>query len=297
MKFEGLGVAMVTPFKKDRSIDEKGLIRLTEHLINNQVDYLVVQGTTGESVTLSMEEKQKTLDIVLHVNQGRIPVVFGIGGNNTNNVLHDLKTYNLDGVDAILSVSPAYNKPSDEGIFQHFKKISEASPLPMILYNVPSRTGSNISAKTTLRLAHHFDNIIGIKEASGDLIQIAEILDQKPENFLVISGDGLITLPLMALGAVGVISVIGNAFPKEVSQLVKAMNNGDLPTAQRYHYRLLEPTKSIFLDGNPAGIKEMLAELDLCEKHVRLPLVAVNNSVGEVIRKNCRKMILDSVGC
>jgi len=296
-RFNGLGVAIVTPMNKDKSIDFKGLSKLTEHLISNDVDYIVVQGTTGESVTLTVSEKQKTLDVILQVNQGRVPVVFGVGGNNTLEVCQSFKKYDLTGVAAILSVSPAYNKPSQEGIYQHFKAISLATELPIILYNVPSRTGSNMSAKTTLRLAENFNNIIAIKEASGDLGQIMQILHEKPKNFEVISGDGLITLPLMALGVVGVISVIGNAFPKEVSMMVELMNKGDVIAARQYHFQLLDIMNAIFLDGNPAGIKEVLQELGVCENYVRLPLVNVNEEVQRIIKNNCQSMSCFSVGC
>lgn len=279
--FKGLGVAMVTPFHADGKIDYPGLQRLTEHLIQGGVDYLVVQGTTGESPVLSASEKRSILDFVLEVNGGRIPVVFGIGGNNTEAVCEALRTFDGKGVSGILSASPYYNKPTQEGIYQHYKKLSEASPLPIIVYNVPGRTGSNISPETTLRLANDFDNIVAVKEASGNMEQIMYIVEHKPAGFEVLSGDDAITLPLIAAGVDGVISVVGNAFPKEFGSMVHKALNEEISIARVLHYRLLEITKTLFVEGNPGGVKEVLQFMDICSNHMRLPLVPVSAATSQ----------------
>lgn len=278
----GLGVAMVTPFNEAGGVDHPALERLVEHLITGGVDYLVVHGTTGESVTLSKEEKRATLDLILAVNKGRVPVVVGIGGNNTATVVDTLGGFDLEGVDAILSVSPAYNKPTQEGIFQHYIKLADAAPKPVILYNVPGRTASNVTSKTTLRLAQH-PNIIAIKEASGDLDQIGKIIDGAPEGFMVISGDDALTLPILALGGSGVISVVGNAFPSEFSKLVDAAMKGDMETARKQHYALASIIENLFVEGNPGGIKEVLKHLGVCGNSVRLPLVPVGEKTSQVL--------------
>lgn len=277
---KGLGVALVTPFTANKEVDYEGLEKLVKHQINGGTDYLVVQGTTGESATLTKEEKQKVLDFVLKVNNGALPIVLGIGGNDTKAIAESYKSFNLEGVSAILSASPYYNKPSQEGIYQHYKYLAEHFELPIVLYNVPGRTASNMSAQTTLRLAHDFPNkIIAIKEASGDLGQVMNIIKDKPSEFLVISGDDPLTLPMLAAGADGLISVVANAYPSETSKLVKLSMEGDFAGAREYHYKLLELIHYLFADGNPGGVKEVLKGLNICSNDLRLPLVPVNNEV------------------
>lgn len=269
-------MALVTPFHKDGSIDFKGLKKLIEFIISGKAEYLVPLGTTGESVTLTEDEKIAILDFVIECNAGRLPVVLGLGGNNTQQLLNSFKNYEFDGVDAILSVSPYYNRPTQKGIFQHYKMIGNASPVPMIIYNVPSRTGSNLFAETTLQIAEEIENIIGIKEASGNMEQTMQIIKNKPENFLVISGDDIITLPLIAAGADGVISVVANACPKPFSEMVRLSLKGNFEKARELHYNLLDFTHHIFTEGNPVGIKAALSILNICEEHVRLPLVSAS---------------------
>lgn len=276
-KFKGTGVAIVTPFNKEQNVDYKSLEKLVEHLVTGGVEYLVVQGTTGESVTLSHDEKSAILDFVAEINKKRVPIVLGIGGNNTRELMNHFKHFNFDQVDAILSVSPYYNKPTQEGIFQHYKALAAETPKPIILYNVPGRTASNITADTTLRLSE-INNIIGIKEASGDLGQVMKIINKKPHDFLVISGDDALTLPIIASGGDGVISVVGNAFPKLFSDMVRAALKNDYPAARINHYRLLTITEMLFAEGNPGGIKAALKILGICDDVLRLPLV--NISVG-----------------
>ena len=253
-KISGTGVALVTPFKSDLSIDFEALTSLVNHCVDGNIDFLVVMGTTGESVTLSLEEKNAVLDCVKQANNNRLPIVLGIGGNNTDYIIQSFSSYNLDGVDAILSVSPAYNKPTHEGIYQHFKAISKSSPLPIILYNVPGRTSSNMTAETTLRLAFDFANIIAVKEASGDMEQIMEIIAKKPIDFKVLSGDDAITLPIILMGGDGVISVLGQALPKDFSSMVKYGLKGDLKASKELHYKILSFVEPLFVEGNPAGI-------------------------------------------
>lgn len=279
--FTGLGVAMVTPFSEGRKVDYAGLKKLTEHLIRGGADYLVVQGTTGESVTLTEEEKRRVLDYILEVNDKRKPVVLGMGGNNTSALCEQIKSFDTAGLSGFLSVSPYYNKPIQEGIYQHYRAVSEASSLPVILYNVPGRTGSNMKAETTLRLAEECANIVGVKEASGDLSQIEEIIQHRPDKFYVISGDDALTLPSLALGADGVISVIGNAFPKEFGTMVHQMLFGSVLNARDIHYRLRNLIDLLFVDGNPGGIKEVLHHLGICGNHMRLPLVPVSSTTRE----------------
>lgn len=274
--FKGMGVAMVTPFNSDFTIDFDALRQFTRFLIDNGTDYLVVQGTTGESPVLSADEKMAVLQTVIQENQGQLPIVYGIGGNNTMAVVEQLKQFNIPGVDAILSVSPYYNKPTQEGIYQHYKAVSSATELPIIVYNVPGRTGSNISADTTLRLANDFDNIIAVKEASGNMEQIMTIIQNKPEGFLVISGDDALTYPIIACGGDGVISVVGNGFPRQFSDMVKSALNGDYNQSRSLHYNILPIISHLFAEGNPAGIKEVLSHFKLMNATVRLPLVAVS---------------------
>ncbi len=276
-KFHGTGVAVVTPFKKDGSVDFPGLKNTINHIINGGVEYLVSLGTTGETATLNKDEKQAIWDFTLENSAGRVPVVAGIGGNNTFEVTETLKHFKSTGFDAVLSVSPYYNKPTQEGLYQHYKAVSEASPLPVILYNVPGRTGSNILAETTLRLAHDFKNIIGIKEASGNFDQFNKIIKDKPEGFLFISGDDPVTLPLIAMGAAGVISVVANALPGIFSAMVRMCLDGKFIEAQPLHYSLTEITNLFFAEGNPAGVKAALKLLDICGDEVRLPLVNISN--------------------
>jgi 4-hydroxy-tetrahydrodipicolinate synthase len=295
-RFTGLGVAMVTPFRPapqpsaQPAIDHAGLERLVEHMITGGVDYLVVMGTTGESVTLDKKEREQVLAHVVEVVRNRVPIVLGVGGNSTAEVVHQLQTYELSGVDAILSVSPYYNKPTQEGIYQHYRAIAQTSMLPILLYNVPGRTGSNMAATTTLRLARDFRNIIGIKEASGHLEQIVTVLKDRPVDFLVISGDDALTLPILAFGAHGVISVVGNALPVEFGRLVRAAMTGDMATARQEHFKLAEFMSWIFAEGNPGGIKEALGTLGICGKTLRLPLV----NVGEQTAKRIYQAMADA---
>ena len=277
-KLKGTGVALVTPFHKDGSIDFKGFKKLLDRIIDGKVEYLVPLGTTGESVTLTKDERRAVLDFVLEINDGRLPVVLGLGGNNTNEILECMEEMDFDGVSAVLSVSPYYNRPSQRGIYQHYKMIANACPVPLILYNVPSRTGSNMDAETTLELAHDVRNIIGIKEASGNLEKVMRILHGRPKDFLVISGDDLLTLPMLACGADGVISVIANAFPKDWSEMVRAGLEGNFDRSRKLHYKLQEITRAIFVDGNPSGVKGLLSFQTVCAEHVRLPLVSVGKS-------------------
>ncbi|MCB9173830.1 MAG: 4-hydroxy-tetrahydrodipicolinate synthase [Flavobacteriales bacterium] len=289
-KFKGTGVAIVTPFKENRSVDFEGLERLVEHLISGGIDYLVVNGTTGESVTLSRQEKLDVLAFVIKVNNGRVPLVFGIGGNNTQDILDCFHTYDFTGVDAILSVSPFYNKPSQEGIYQHYKSIAEICPLPLILYNVPARTGSHMEAETVLRLANDCKNVIGVKEASGVIFNSMKIIKNKPEGFLVISGDDILNLPIIASGGDGIISVIANAFPKDYSNMVKAALTGDFKTAQQLHYKYFDMVHYMFVDGNPPGIKATLKILGICGDTLRLPLVNVTNSTFQALENLIKKI-------
>ena len=271
----GTGIAIVTPFLEGGGVDFIGLEKILNHIIEGGVDYIVVLGTTGESVVLSADEKKAVANFVNETVDGRKPLVIGIGGNNTCNVTDTIKTTYLHGYDAILSVSPYYNKPTQDGIYQHYKAISEASPIPIILYNVPGRTSSNMSAETTIRLAHDFDNIIGVKEASGDMNQIMKIIKYKPEGFLVISGDDGLTLPMIYMGADGVISVVGQAYPKEFSEMVRYALEGNQIVANKLHYQLLDLLDPLYCNGNPAGIKAALKIMGICGDRVRLPLLNV----------------------
>ncbi|MDE5902403.1 MAG: 4-hydroxy-tetrahydrodipicolinate synthase [Muribaculaceae bacterium] len=284
---EGLGVALVTPFKAEKTIDFDALGRLVEFHIEAGADFLVVLGTTGETPTLSRDEQQQIRDFIRNLVAGRLPLVLGLGGNNTAAVIDDLQHLDLSGFSAILSVVPHYNKPSQEGIYQHYAAIASASPLPLILYNVPGRTGVNMTADTCLRLARDFSNIIGVKEASGNFVQIEEIIKNKPEHFEVISGDDGITYPLMTLGAKGVISVIGNAFPKEFGKMVRKCLAGDFKGALPLHFQFTELFNLLFVDGNPAGVKCTLNALGMIENELRLPLVPTRLSTNEKIHAIC----------
>ena len=280
-----MGVALITPFKQDKSIDFPALARLVEYIIQNKADYLVVLGTTAETPTLSEKEKDEVRRFVAERVRGRIPMVLGVGGNSTKGVVDYLNSHDLHDFTAILSVVPYYNKPSQEGIYQHYKAIAQASTLPIILYNVPGRTGVNMTAQTTLRLAREFENIIGIKEASGNITQMDDIIKNKPEDFMVISGDDGITFPLITLGAVGVISVIGNAFPKEFSKMVRLALEGDFQRALLIHHRFTELFSLLFVDGNPAGVKCLLNAKGMIENELRLPLVPTKITTYEKIRE------------
>ena len=283
--FKGLGVAMITPFKKDLTVDVDALKNLTNHLVENGADYLVVMGTTGETPALDKEDKKLVLDTILATNAGRKPIVLGMGGNNTHELCLQLDRMETAGISAILSVAPYYNKPTQNGMFEHYKAVSEHSKLPIILYNVPGRTGSNMLADTTLRIAYDCRNVIGIKEASGNVEQVMTIIKDRRKDFLVISGDDAITLPLIAAGADGVISVVGNAFPHEFGAMVHHALKGEFDEARALHYRLLEITQLLFVEGNPAGVKEVLSHLDICEHYLRLPLVPVSQVTSERMRR------------
>jgi len=280
-----MGVALITPFKTDESIDYDALKRVVEHLIKNGTDYLVVCGTTAETPTLTEPEKDEITRFVVDIVGGRLPIVLGVGGNNTKAVVEKLQTYDFSGISAILSVTPYYNKPSQEGLYQHYAAIAKVSSLPVILYNVPGRTGVNMLPATTLRLANEFSNICAIKEASGNFSQIDDIIKNKPVDFMVISGDDGITFPLITLGAVGVISVIGNAFPREFSRMVRLALEGDFNKARTIHYRFTELIDLLFVEGNPAGVKSMLAVMGFIENKLRLPLVPNTIKTYEKIRQ------------
>ena len=280
-RFRGLGVALVTPFRPNGGIDYAGLEKLLEHQITSGVNYVVSMGTTGESVTLTKEERKQLLATTLELVRNRVPVVLGVGGNNTAEVVDTLNDFEMDGVDGILSVSPYYNKPTQEGIYQHFKAIAQVSLRPIILYTVPGRTGSNMTAETTVRLAKDFANVVAIKEASGNIDQMGVILKHKPKDFMLISGDDTLTLPAIAIGGVGVISVIGNALPAETSALVHAALKGDLATARKEHLRLIEIIGLLFAEGNPGGIKYVLKALGICGDTMRLPLVNISEGTAK----------------
>ena len=292
--FSGTGVALVTPFNESGDIDFTALTKIVEHVLKGNVDYLLVMGTTGESVVLSKEEREAVIDHVLKVNDGNCPVVLGIGGNNTAAVVAQIESQDFFGISGILSVSPYYNKPNQRGIYAHYSAIAEACPVPIILYNVPSRTGCMISAETTLSLAEDFENIVATKEASGNLDAIMEIIRNKPKGFAVISGDDALALPLMALGAKGVISVIANGFPLKMSSMIRFGLEGNYVAARKIHYELVELIRNIFHDGNPAGIKAVLDHLELAEKFVRLPLVPIRRKTDQKIQDLCSKILLSN---
>ena len=282
-KFVGTGVALVTPFKEDKSVDFDALERIVNHVIDGGVDYLVVLGTTGESVVLSSEERLQVIDKITAVNNKRLPMVLGIGGNNTAQVIEEIKLTDLSNFDAILSVSPYYNKPTQEGMYQHFKAVAEATTKPIILYNVPSRTGANMAPETVIRLANDFDSIIAVKEAAGDMVQSMRLIQHAPKGFLVISGDDMIALPMVLAGGAGVISVIGEALPKAFTEMINYGLEGNGNQANAIHYRLMPIIDHIFEEGNPAGIKALFNNLGLCEPDVRLPLVNASEALKEKI--------------
>jgi 4-hydroxy-tetrahydrodipicolinate synthase len=284
-KFIGTGVAITTPFKADLSIDFPSLEKHIEHLISNGINYLIVLGTTGEAVTLFDSEKEQVINFIKEKVNKRIPIVLGVGGNNTQAVLNKINETDFSGIDAILSVSPYYNKPTQEGIYRHFKAIAETSPIPVILYNVPGRTSSNINAETTLRLAHEFKNIVAIKEASGDLSQAMYIIKDKPKDFIVLSGEDKLSLSLMAIGVSGVISVVANAYPKEYSTMVQLALQNNFKDAEKIQYQLLELIDYLFIEGNPAGVKEVLSFMGIIENNVRLPLVPVGEKTSLKIKE------------
>lgn len=278
-QFRGTGTAIVTPFHKDGNIDFNSFGKLVDFQIAGGVNYLVFLGTTGEAVTLSDDEKNAVINFAVEVVDGRVPVVVGIGGNNTRQIVHSMQNTSFDGIDAVLSVSPYYNKPQAKGLFYHYKEIAAACPVPMIIYNVPGRTASNIDAETTLRIAHEITNVIAVKEASKDLEQCARIIKDKPEDFLVISGSDELTLPFMALGGDGVISVIANAFPSEFSQMVGLCLKNRFAEARILHLKLLDIVQAIYAEGSPSGVKAVLHHKGLCENAVRLPLVKVSKGL------------------
>ncbi|HOH95661.1 MAG: 4-hydroxy-tetrahydrodipicolinate synthase [Paludibacteraceae bacterium] len=282
---KGMGVALITPFQTDDSVDYDALGRLIDYQLSSGIDYMVILGTTAETPTLTENEKSAIVKLTIDKIAGRIPVVMGLGGNNTAALVDKLQNDNFHGIDAILSVVPYYNKPSQEGIYQHYAAISKASKLPIILYNVPGRTGTNMTAETTLRLAKDFDNIIAIKEASGNMTQLEDIIKNKPKDFLVISGDDGIAFPLITQGASGVISVIGNAFPKEFSRMVRLALMGDYDNARAIHHQFTELFDLLFVDGNPAGVKSMLNAMGFIENKLRLPLVPTRITTYEKIRQ------------
>ncbi|MFD0792608.1 4-hydroxy-tetrahydrodipicolinate synthase [Mucilaginibacter litoreus] len=284
-RFYGTGVAMVTPFQADGQVDYPALEKLIDHLIDGGVEYLVSLGTTGESATLSKEEKKKVWEFTAKYVNKRVALVAGIGGNNTHETVNEIAAFDVEGYDAILSASPHYNKPTQEGIYQHYKAIAQATKLPVILYNVPSRTGSSIAAETTVRLAKEFKNIIGIKEASGSFDLLNQLFRDKPEDFLVISGDDPISLQMVAMGGVGVISVVGNALPRQFSDMIRKCLEGDFKKAHAAHYSMIEFTRLMFTEGSPAGVKSALKTLGVCGDTLRLPLVNVSSAIEEKIKE------------
>lgn len=286
MNIKGTGLALVTPFNDDYSIDYKSLQKLINHVITGGVEYIVALGTTAESATLSFKEKKDVLKSIINYTDNQIPVVVGIGGNNTKDVIDKCNALDLAGVSGILSVSPYYNKPSQEGIYAHYSALAKKTPLPLILYNVPGRTASNIEVKTTLKIAKKFNVVLGIKEASGNLEQCMAIINNKPDRFQLTSGDDSLALPLTYMGGVGVISVLGQAYPKEFSNMIRMGLNLSLGEANNIHYSLLNLINSIFIDGNPSGIKYLLSVLGICKNNLRLPLVEVSELTKSVIKKN-----------
>ena len=281
----GTGVALVTPFTKKNEVDYEALLRLLNFVISNGVEYLVTLGTTGETPTLSKEEKKEIVKFTFENVKQRVPIVVGIGGNNTEEVLRDLEYYPLENATAILSASPAYNKPSQEGLFQHYKSIAQASPVPVILYNVPGRTGSNVSSATTLKLANEINNIQGIKEASGNMVQCMHIIRDKPKDFLVVSGDDHLCLPLISCGTLGVISVAANCFPKQFSEMVRCALRNEYEKARELHYLCLEGNDLLFAENNPAGVKAFLHEMGIIENELRLPLVPLSDPIYAQVKK------------
>lgn len=289
-KFTGTGVALVTPFEQDLSVDYQSLRRIVTHVMENGAEYVVALGTTSESPVLTPDEKLKVVDVIMETVNGKLPVVMGIGGNNTTALIKQIQQYRFQGIAGILSVAPYYNKPQQGGLYEHFRTIAEASPVPVILYNVPGRTSSNLGAVTTLKLAHDCANIVAIKEASGNMEQIMQIIAGKPENFEVLSGDDALTLPMMALGAKGVISVTANGCTRDFTDMVRFMLDHDLNNALPLHYKLLPMMEALFADGNPAGIKALLHRMGLCKNVLRLPLVKANEEVQLQIASHYHNM-------
>lgn len=284
-KFKGTGVAVITPFRNDSSVDFNSFGKVVNHVIEGGVDYIVVMGTTGEASTLNRDEKEAIICFIKESIDGRVPLVIGIGGNNTQEIISLIRSLDLTGADGILSVAPYYNKPNQRGLFQHFKAISSCSPVPVIIYNVPGRTGCNISAETTLQLAHECENIVAVKEASGNIEQIMRILKDKPENFSVISGDDMNTIPVIAAGGSGVISVLANAYPKQWSEMVNHSLKSNFKAAREIQYRFIEMIELLFIDGNPAGVKAIMSAMNICQNNLRLPLVPVSRTVHSRIQK------------
>ena len=283
-KIKGTGVALITPFNEDLSVDYIGLEKLINHQIEGGIDYLVLMGTTGESAVLSKSEKKEIIAFCKKINNGRLPIVLGIGGNNTLALVEEIKATEFTGVDAVLSVSPAYNKPTQQGIYQHYKLIAQACPSPIILYNVPGRTASNMEVATTLRLATDFENIVAVKEASGDMDQIMKIIKNKPTGFVVLSGDDGLTLPMLYMGAEGVISVIGQSHPKDYSDMVSFGMSGNNNIANQLHYKLYDFYGPLYAEGNPAGVKACLELLGICKCFVRPPLVGVSDVIKNELK-------------
>ncbi|MBK9283328.1 MAG: 4-hydroxy-tetrahydrodipicolinate synthase [Sphingobacteriaceae bacterium] len=284
-KLKGTGVAIVTPFDKKGNVDVEALKKIVSHLHVGGVDYIVVMGTTGESATLTKVEKELVIKTIIQKNANKLPLVLGIGGNNTAEVVENIKNANLKNFEAILSVAPYYNKPNQEGYYQHYKAVSASTKKDIILYNVPGRTGSNVTWETQLRIAKDFKNIVATKEASGNIEQIMKIIKNKPKDFMVLSGDDNLTLPAMAAGAVGVISVVAQVFPKDFSTMVNFCLKGNFDKACGLHYKIMDVTDQLFADGNPGGVKYALSELNLCKAYVRLPLCEPNNQVKEKLKK------------
>ena len=285
MRFTGTGVAIVTPFNNDMSVDYPSLEKITDYCITKGVNYIVVLGTTGESATLTKDEKKQVVKTVIGASAGRVPIVIGIGGNFTQEVIETIKNTDFKGIDAILSVSPYYNKPNQNGIYEHYKAIAAVSPLPIILYNVPGRTAMNMAPQTIVRLAHDFRNIIAVKEACGNLVQAMEIIRDKPDGFAVISGDDALTLPMISVGAVGVISVVANSHPKEFSMMVDEAIGGNYMLARKIHLNILETINLLFADGSPAGVKAVLEMKQLCKNVVRLPLTPVSETIYKKLKE------------
>lgn len=289
--FKGLGIALITPFSSDGSVDYVTLSRLLDYQLKNGADFFCILATTGETPTLTKEEKQRIKELVVEKVGDKVPILMGCGGNNTAEVVNELKTADFSGIDGVLSVCPYYNKPSQEGLYQHFKAIAGATKLPVVLYNVPGRTGVNLKAETTVRLARDCDNIVAVKEASGSLEQVDEIIKNKPDDFDVISGDDALTFPMIACGAVGVISVIGNALPKEFSRMIRLEMKGEIESARKIHHRFTDLFNLLFVDGNPAGVKAMLHEMGMIENVLRLPLVPTRLTTMQKI-SDCLKFRL-----
>jgi 4-hydroxy-tetrahydrodipicolinate synthase len=287
-KFTGTGIAIVTPFNEDGTIDWESFSKLIKFWIDGKVEYLVVLGTTGESATVRGEDKQAVFSFVNKAAAGRVALVAGIGGNDTEEILEGFKTFDLEGYDAILSVSPYYNKPSQEGLFQHYKTLSDHTPLPIMMYNVPSRTGQNITAETQLRIARECRNVFATKEASGNLEQVMQIIKQKPTGFMVISGDDALTLPMLALGADGVTSVVANAYPLDFSTMVRLCLQGEFEAARKLHYKYIEIIATLFAEGSPSGVKAYLSEMDLCQNTFRQPVWRVSDGLHERIKELMR---------